>query len=93
MEGHAKKQDESLVKLKVLFFARARDITGLSEFPLEISLGSTTNDCLKKLLIKFPGLEEIRECIALALNEEYATDSSIVKDRDELAIIPPISGG
>ncbi|XP_028777064.1 molybdopterin synthase sulfur carrier subunit isoform X2 [Neltuma alba] len=93
MEGDIKMQAEKLVKLKVLFFARARDITGLSELPLEISSGSTTHDCLKKLLVKFPGLEEIRECIVVALNEEYATESAIVKDRDELAIIPPISGG
>ncbi|KAF2286158.1 hypothetical protein GH714_011097 [Hevea brasiliensis] len=83
----------SCVKIKILFFARARDLTGLTEMPLELSSGSTTRDCLNKLVAKFPCLEEIRGCIVLALNEEYTTEDSVVKEKDELAIIPPISGG
>ncbi|KAL2620679.1 hypothetical protein R1flu_000884 [Riccia fluitans] len=85
--------EENKVKVKVLLFARARELVGGSEFDLAVKEGATTADCVAELTTRFAALEVMRDSIVVALNFDYVTDPVKVKDGDELAIIPPISGG
>ncbi|XP_020573591.1 uncharacterized protein LOC110019997 [Phalaenopsis equestris] len=91
--GVAGMNSETSVKIEVLFFAKAREITGLADLSLQVPPCCSAGDCLKILLNKFPGLEKIYNSMVFAVNEEYAPESTILKNGDELAIIPPISGG
>mmetsp|Transcript_24372 Transcript_24372/g.33573 ORF Transcript_24372/g.33573 Transcript_24372/m.33573 type:complete len:83 (+) Transcript_24372:382-630(+) len=82
-----------MVKVNVLFFARVREIVGASEINLELGSGANTNDLVNVLVQKYPKLGEIIPKIVLALNQEYVIDTLELKEGDEIALIPPISGG
>ncbi|KAK7499657.1 hypothetical protein BaRGS_00008998 [Batillaria attramentaria] len=83
-------------QVRLLFFAKSREIVGRKEAELEVVRLTTPRDVLQTLLQEYPGLGEISDNIVLSLNEEYLEidDQQIVLEAgDELAIIPPISGG
>ena len=102
VEGDEKRTREgngkTIQNITVLFFARAREIVGVSEVTLtmEESSGSSTtvSDCVDAITKMFPKLQEISSCMIVALNQAYVdVATTLVRDRDELALIPPISGG
>ncbi|KAJ7560695.1 hypothetical protein O6H91_04G140900 [Diphasiastrum complanatum] len=81
------------IRVSVLMFAKARELAGLSEVSLEVDEGATTADCLKILVSTYDKLQSITESMVLALNHDYVENPVVVNDGDELALIPPISGG
>lgn len=95
--GDGKEEDEHVRKkngkVQVLLFARARELAGVSEVTLEIEDGWTTLHCFEAIVANFPALKPITSCIVVALNQSYVSEPVGVKDGDELALIPPISGG
>ncbi len=79
------------MKVKVLFFAGLRELAGKSQMSLELKEGETVALLLEKLQSDFPGL--ISGQLMLAVNAEYAPRDHKLKDGDEVALIPPVSGG
>lgn len=80
------------MKLKILAFGITKDIFGASEKELEVQ-GDLNVRQLKDLLEKdFPQFIKLKSYF-IAVNEEYAEDNQIIIDTDEIAIIPPVSGG
>lgn len=83
----------SFGEVQALLFARAQELAGVSEVTLEIQEGWTTANCFDAVVSKYPALQSISSCMMVALNHNYVTEPVAVKDGDELALIPPISGG
>lgn len=87
---------EESVHVRVLFFAKSRELSGLNECNLE--LNKKTNLCsevIDYICDKFD-LNIIKNNVIIALNSEYCDDLNAVlelKNGDEIAVIPPISGG
>ena len=84
------------VSVSVLFFAKAREIVGKSKTNVDLPSSPITGKELVSLLeAAFQDLKCLNRSYVLAVNEEYVEDGSTVtlNARDELAVIPPLSGG
>jgi len=79
--------------VRVLFFGPARDLAGVESVSLALA-GSATVALLRERLVKeHPKLAAALERIRFAVNERYASDETRLREGDEVAIIPPVSGG
>jgi molybdopterin converting factor subunit 1 len=77
----------------VRLFARLRDITGVSELARELAPGATIGDIWRQLAGEFPELAQYERSISSAVNADYAKMTQVVGDGDEVAFLPPVSGG
>jgi MoaE-MoaD fusion protein len=81
------------MRVRVLFFGQLKEIVGVAEEDAEISEGARVEDVFERYGRRFPKLAEFRTAIALSVNQEYATWRSPLAGGDEVAFLPPVSGG
>ncbi len=84
---------EVAVRIKVLFFGMLKDIVGAGEEELELSEPARVADIVDCYARRFPRLAEMRSSIVPARNREFARLSEEIRDGDEIALLPPVSGG
>jgi len=82
-----------MVKIRLLFFAVLRDITGRSEDVLELPDGTRAGDVWQRLRDEHAALRDYTQPPMIAINESYAGAGQPLRDGDELAFIPPVAGG
>jgi len=81
------------MQIKVLFFGAVRDMLGKSEETVEVAAGMKLSDLLDRYSAQAPKFEGLAPSIAVSVNQEYASRNAALTDGDEVALLPPVSGG
>jgi molybdopterin converting factor subunit 1 len=95
MSGPSPKQiaEVIIMKVKVMFFGGIRDIVGTAEGELEIPSGMTARELIQRYCQDYPLFNSYAASTMIAVNLEFASPDTLIKDGDEIAFIPPVSGG
>ena len=84
----------SETNIKVLYFAAAKEAIGFDNEMIRFTHAPTLSELQAKLYSLYPQLEPLKPYLRWALNQSFIEDETILlSDQDEIAIIPPISGG
>ena len=81
------------MRVTVRLFARLRDIAGTAELSRELAAGATIGDVWRQLTGEFPELSKYERSISSAVNADYARMDHVLRPDDEVAFLPPVSGG
>jgi molybdopterin converting factor subunit 1 len=78
--------------IKIRAFGYAGDVIGSRSFDLDMNEGATTQHVRQHLEFSYPALKDLLQ-MSIAVNQSYITEDVQLKHGDEVAIIPPVSGG
>jgi molybdopterin converting factor subunit 1 len=81
------------VRVTVRLFARLRDIAGAAELARQAESGATVGTVWRDLVAEFPALAAYEQSMSTAVNADYARRDHALAEGDEVAFLPPVSGG
>ena len=81
------------MKINVLLIASLKDIAGKGQLEFEVADNCSVEDLSKKLYELYPKVESFDSSVRIALNQEFVEGDIELKDGDEVAYLPPVSGG
>ena len=87
--------DENKVKVRLLFFAAARELSGTNDTELMLKSATNFSNILEEITQVYPKISQLNEGIIISVNQQYCVPGEILtlQSGDEVAVIPPISGG
>ena len=81
------------MRVTVQCFARLRELAGRGEWVYDVPNGSSVADVWQRLAADAPAIESLSRSISCAVNAEFSSMAAAVADGDEVAFLPPVSGG
>lgn len=81
------------ITIRLLLFAQLKDRMGASESSFSLPAGATGRELLERLTQKDPSMKPLLEVSRLAIGEEYVEWDRLLQEGNEVAVIPPVSGG
>jgi molybdopterin converting factor subunit 1 len=81
------------MRVCVLYFGVLKDLVGHGRSEMDLAEGASVAQLLEAHRGLVKGQESLWESIAVAVNQEYARAGDVLKDGDEVALLPPVSGG
>ena len=80
------------MQIDILAFGITKDIVGGSSLQFELQEGSTVKDLKQQLCERYPAMNDLTSML-IAVDEEYGDETLVLTGREEVALIPPVSGG
>lgn len=81
------------LRVNVLFFGPVRELTGLTQEAVEIPAGTTLSGLFDRYAARFPQLAGFRASLVASCNQEFASWDTPLSSNDDIAFLPPVSGG
>jgi len=81
------------MRVNVLYFGTLKDLFALEQEPLDVPDGTTVGTLLSLLRAKTSKQSDLWRTLAVAVNRDYAGSATVLHEGDEVAFLPPVSGG
>ena len=79
--------------VSLMLFAAARETVGEAQLEIQLPSGATVADLRAELLRRYPRLANLMQHTRFAVNNDYASETTVLADGSDVACIPPVSGG
>jgi molybdopterin converting factor subunit 1 len=81
------------MRVKVLLFGQLKDIVGKDEESLDLAPGTKLAAVMEHYAERYSKFQGLTKSIACSINQEYALGTAVLREGDEVGLLPPVSGG